>query len=303
LGWRSIFLINLPLGALAFLLAWHSLPADAERSNGDRARFDTIGTLLLALTLAAYALAMTIGRGSFGGANVALLLASACGIALFALAEAKSAAPLIRVTLFRDAELSAGFATSAVVATVVMATLVVGPFYLSGALGLDAARTGLVMTAGPLVAALMGVPSGRLVDRFGAYRMTMAGLAAMAAAAAIFSSLRASLGIGGYVAPLVVLTAGYALFQTANNTAVMSRLPASERGTVSGMLSLARNLGLITGASVMGAVFALAAGAAASSAAVTSGLRATFAVATALGIAAMLIARASRASERASRSA
>jgi MFS family permease len=185
---------------------------------------------------------------------------------------------------------------SGVVATVVMATLVVGPFYLSGALGLDAARTGLVMTAGHLVAALMGVPSGRLVDRFGVHRMTMSGLAAMAAAAAIFSSLRASLGIGGYVAPLVVLTAGYALFQTANNTAVMSQLPGSERGTVSGMLSLARNLGLITGASVMGAVFALAAGTAAGSAAVTSGLRATFAEATALVIAAMVIARASRAS-------
>ena len=68
----------------------------------------------------------------------------------------------------------------------------------------------------------------------------------------------AAFGIPGYVAPLVVLTAGYALFQAANNTAVMTDVRPDQRGVVSGMLNLSRNLGLVTGASVMGAVFALA---------------------------------------------
>lgn len=60
---------------------------------------------------------------------------------------------------------------------------------------------------------------------------------------------------------LAVLTAGCAVFQTANNTAVMAEVPPDRRGVVSGALGLARNLGLVTGASVMGAVFALAAAA------------------------------------------
>ena len=181
LGWRAIFFVNVPLGILTLLLAHRFLPADRPAAKTDRAGFDLVGTLLLALTLAAYALAMTMGRGSFGLLNVALLFTAVVGVGLFVLAEAKAASPLIRLAMFRDPLLSAGFAMSTLVTTVVMATLVVGPFYLSGALGLDAARVGLVMSSGPIVAALTGVPAGRIVDRFGAQRMTIAGLIGMAA--------------------------------------------------------------------------------------------------------------------------
>ena len=140
LGWRAIFLVNVPLGLLTLLLAYRHLPADRREPKTDRAGFDTVGTLLLALTLAAYALAMTIGRGSFGPLNMALLLAAVFGAGLFVLAEARAASPLIRLAMFRDPVLSASLAMSALVSTVMMATLVVGPFYLSRALGLDAAR-------------------------------------------------------------------------------------------------------------------------------------------------------------------
>jgi MFS family permease len=78
--------------------------------------------------------------------------------------------------MFRDPVLSASLAMSALVSTVMMATLVVGPFYLSRALGLDAALVGLVLSIGPLVAALTGVPAGRMADRFGAQGMTIVGL-------------------------------------------------------------------------------------------------------------------------------
>src|SRR5215471_7262316 len=65
-GWRAIFLINLPPGVLTLVLAWRTLPADRPMPQTNRAGFDHVGTLLLALTLAAYALAMTMGRGRFG---------------------------------------------------------------------------------------------------------------------------------------------------------------------------------------------------------------------------------------------
>ncbi len=139
-----------------------------------------MGTLLLALTLAAYALAMTIGRGHFGALNMALLLAAAFGVGLFVLTEARAASPLIRLAMFRNPVLSASLAMSTLVTTVMMTTLVVGPFYLSRALGLDAALVGLVLSVGPLVAALTGVPAGRIADRFGAQRMTIVGLIGIA---------------------------------------------------------------------------------------------------------------------------
>jgi MFS family permease len=300
-GWRALFFVNLPLGLLALFLAWRHLPQDRQAGAGQsgRAGFDAVGTLLLALTLAAYALAVTLGRGNFGALNIALLSAAAVGAGLFVFAEARVASPLVRLAMFRDPVLSASLAMNALVATVMMATLVVGPFYLSRALGLGAALVGLVLSTGPVISALSGVLAGRLVDRLGAPAMVAAGLAAMVAGSAALSVLPGLFGLAGYVAAIAVLTPGYQLFQAANNTAVMADVAPERRGVVSGVLSLSRNLGLVTGASVMGAVFAFASAAsditAADPRAVATGMRITFAVASVLAAAALAVALALRA--------
>jgi EmrB/QacA subfamily drug resistance transporter len=298
-GWQAIFLVNVPLGLLAFLLAYRTMPAAPTRPKADRPGFDSVGTLLLALALAAYALAMTVGRGSFGSLNMALLLAAGVGVGLFALVEAKTASPLVRLDMFRNPVLSAGLAMNVLVLTVAMATLVVGPFYLARALGLDPAAVGLVISTGPIMSALTGIPAGRIVDRLGAQFMMIAGLIAMAAGSLGLAVLPMTFGVAGYVVSLVVLAPGYQLFQAANNTAVMVDVPADQRGVVSGMLNLSRNLGGITGTAVMGAVFAFAAGATdmvtADPSAVAAGMRVTFVVAAILIAGALAIAGAGRA--------
>jgi EmrB/QacA subfamily drug resistance transporter len=298
LGWRAIFLVNVPLGLLTLVLAYRYLPADRRASMKDRAGFDHVGTLLLALTLAAYALAMTMGRGSFGPLNMALLSAAAVGVGLFVFAEARVASPLIRLTAFRDAMLSTSLAMNALVSTVMMATLVVGPFYLSRALDLNDVLVGVVMSAGPIISALTGFPAGRIVDRLGAPFMVIVGLIAMAVGAFALSVLPAMFGIPGYIAAIAMLTPGYQLFQAANNTAVMMDVHPDQRGVISGMLNLSRNLGLVTGASVMGAVFAFASAttdiATAHPGAVATGMQITFAVAGVLIVVALAIATGSR---------
>lgn len=237
---------------------------------------------------------MTIGRGSFSPLNMALLVVAVIGGGLFLLAEASAASPLIPLAMFRDSALSASLSMSMIVSTVMMATLVIGPFYLSRALGLDASLVGLVITVGPLAAALTAVPAGRIADRFGAQRMTIIGLIGMAAGSFILSLIPPMPGIFGYLVPIVVMTVSYALFQTANNTAVMTDIHPDRRGVISGMLNLSRNLGLITGASVMGAVFSLASGTiditTARPEAVATGMRSTFAVAAILIVVALTIA-------------
>jgi MFS family permease len=279
-GWQWIFLINLPLGLLALALAWCYLPADAQASDVAAPALDRKGTLLLASTLAAYALAMTPGGGDFGAGNLALLAAAAIGLALY-------------LARLRDPVLGSGLLVSALVATVVMATLIVGPFYLSGSLGLATAQVGFVMSVGPAVAALSGVPAGRIVDRLGAQRVTVIALAGMVVAAMLLAMTPAALGAAGYVLPSMLLTGSYAFLQTANNTALMRDVPAARRGVVGGLLNLSRNLGLITGTSVLGAVFSLASRsghAAASPAAIAFGMHATFGVAAGLALMALLIA-------------
>jgi len=91
----------------------------------------------------------------------------------------------------------------------------------------------------------------------------------------------------------LLITANYALFQTANNTAVMTDVSPDQRSAISGMLNLSRNLGLITGASVMSAVFAFGSGtndiAGATPDAAAAGMRITFMFAAALIVAALVI--------------
>ncbi len=292
-GWSYIFLINVPLGILTWVLSRHYLTEDRPEPKTTRADLDVMGSLWLALLLSAYALAMTMGRGSFGMMNISLLLAASVGLGLFLQTEKKTASPLIQLKLFRDPVLSASLAMSALVATVIMATLVVGPFYLFRTLGLETALVGIVMTSGPLVAALTAMPSGRAVDRFGSQGITIVGLTAMTIGSLTLAIVPTEFGIVAYIIPIAFITAGYALFQTANTTTVMQSVQPDQRGVISGMLNLSRNLGLITGSSVMGAVFAISSATtdfqSATGEAVATGMRATFVVAAILTLIAIAI--------------
>ena len=263
LSWRALFLVNVPLGIVTMMLAQRYLSVDRVRSTTERVGFDNVGTVLLA-----FALAMTIGRGHFSSPNALLLMAAVVGVGIFVWVESTTASPLIRLTMFRGPVLSASLALSTLVSTVMMSTLVVGPFYLERALGLNAALVGIVMSVGPIAAALTSVPAGRFADHVGAQRMTIIGL--------------------------VGITISYARFQTANNTTVMANVRPEQRGVISGMLNLSRNLGLITGASAMGALFAMASSTTdvktAGPEAVAAGMRGTFAVAAMLIVLALALA-------------
>jgi MFS family permease len=296
-GWPSIFLVNLPLGLACFWLAYRYLPVDNLAPSRQRPAFDWLGTLLLALTLIAFALSMTLS--SHDGPLLGL---AACGAGLFVWIESRVAAPLLRLAMFREGTLSGGLAMTLLVATVIATTMVVGPFYLAHSLGLATAAVGLTLSVGPLTAVCAGVPAGRLVDRFGSPVMTSLGLLGMALGCSVLALLPKTFGVAGYVLPIMLLTAGYALFQAANNTRIMSGVRADQRGVISATLSLSRNLGLISGVSVMGAVFSAASRTTdisrADAEAIAHGTSSTFAIAAGLILLAIAIAWASNQRKR-----
>jgi hypothetical protein len=159
--------------------------------------------------------------------------------------------------MFRDAALCASLGASAMVATVMMATLVVGPFHLARGLGL-APEVGLVVSVGPWLLPWPGA-AGRATDRFRRPAHHPCRVAGHGAGAFTLAALPPARAFPA-TQPLVLITAGGALFQTANNTALMAGADPARRGLLSGLLNLSRNLGLVTGASVMGALFMAAAG-------------------------------------------
>jgi MFS family permease len=251
-GWRAIFAAMAPAALAAFVLV-RRVPDDAADCATGRAPFDVRGLVLLVGPLLMFALAATGAGGRWRGW---LAAGAVLGAVAFVRSQARAAAPLVPLVLLRDPVLASGFATSALTMALMMTTMLVGPFYLGHALGLLPAGVGLALAASPFVAALAGVPAGRLVDRCGAGVAAAAGLAAMALGCGLLASMPLAAGVAGWVGPLALLAAGYALFQAANNTAVMNAAGAARRGVVAGLLNLARQLGLIAGSAVLGAVFA-----------------------------------------------
>jgi len=236
MGWRGIFWVQVPLSAIAFILAFAILPAEPR--------------------------------------------------------EATAPPPNLWSVLNRD--VAPTLLVNLLVAAVMMTTLVVGPFYLGLGLGLKETLVGFVMAIGPAISIFSGVPSGRLVDACGSRRVLAIGLALLAAGAFLLALLPNVIGVAGYMVSIIVLTPGYQLFQAANNTAALAGVPKDRRGTVSGLLSLSRNIGLIAGASAMGAVFAFGVGtedfAHAASTAIAAGMRLTFLLAGGMLIVAIGIA-------------
>jgi MFS family permease len=223
----------------------------------------------------------------------------AIGLALAALPARDVAAASAPVPSPLRVSVLPGLTGNLLVAAVMMSTLVVGPFYLGLSLGLRAALVGLILSVGPVVSIFSGIPSGRLVDLWGPRRVLMTGLLALAAGAFALAVLPGLFGAAGYIAAIAVLTPGYQLFQAANNTAMMAGVSADQRGAISGLLTLARNLGLVVGASVLGAVFSFGIGAAevesAAPAAIARGAELTFAVDVVLMLAALWLFRRQRA--------
>lgn len=291
LGWPAVFAFLAIMGVLALLVGRALFPGDLAPSQKPSG-FDGAGTALLVLALLAAMVALTFGTRLPPLGLLAVALLACFGFAALIWHLARAPEPLVRLDLLRDGVLSSGLISLFLVSSIVMATLVVGPFYLSGVLGLGSLETGLVMSVGPVVAAFTGAPAGRMVDRIGPFPVTSGGLVAVTIGSVLMVVLPAYLGVGGYLTGLVVVTFGYALFQAANTTAVMQRATSDRRGVTSALLGLSRNLGLISGASAMGTVYAFGPAIAQNlgfQSGDDAGLKATFVVAailagTALGI-------------------
>lgn len=248
-GWQAPFLLLVPVSLLALGVGMVGLPP--ERVLPQRERVTLASLSMLVVALLCYGLALTSGGTLALGWWAGALL----GTALFVRRERRARSPLLPLALLADSRLKGGLLASVLVASVMVLTLLIGPFYLHGVFELDMATVGLMISGGPLLAALAGMPAGWLVDRFGSRRVARLGLMVMMSALLGLATLSATYGPLGYLLPILLLTAGYALFQTANNSAVVGAATEQARGSVAGLLTLSRNLGQLTGAAGLGGLF------------------------------------------------
>jgi MFS family permease len=270
--------------------------AGKERMGRAMGLLGTVSALGTALgpSLGGALIPVTGWRGVFLVLVPLALLALGMARAALPASSRRQVGPKETIWAMLDMRILPNLIVNVLVAAVMMTTLVVGPFYLGSGVGLTEAVVGLVMSVGPIVAIICGVPAGRGVDAWGVRLTLGTGLAMLATGAFLLSVLPAKIGVAGYVLAIVVLTPGYQLFQAANNTAALADVPEDRRGIASGLLALSRNIGLIAGASGMGAVFILGTGthdiAQATPAAIADGMRLTFLLAAGMIVLAILVA-------------
>ena len=271
-GWQSIFLVNIPVGILTWLIVLRFVPSSKVGRPGQR--FDTAGAAVLFSSLSAYALGMTLGQNEgFASARVLGLLGLAvAGLALFIFIELRQKQPMVDLSMFRNVLISSNLLMAFLVFIVLSGGFIM-PFFLQNVMGYSTQMVGLLMVANPITMGLVAPIAGSLSDRFGSRMISLVGLVVIVFGCLAIGTLHAGLGPLGIILRLAPLGLGFGLFQSPNNSAIMGASPRERLGVASGLTALSRTLGNSTGLPLIGSIFTakvLASGELSSGADVTS---------------------------------
>jgi len=261
LGWRSIFLVNVPVGMVAGLLSLHLVP---RHQPGCRiiSELDLPGAALAVagLVTAAYALAGTPAHG-WGSARTLLLLALAFVLlAAFATVERSARRPLVPARIWRTRSLVAGVLVMFTATGILVATFFLNSLYLQDVQGASPLRVGLEFLPLALVIGAGAHLALRLLPRAGSRVLIAAGLAMMGAGALLLTGVSAHSGyLTGFLPGLLVAGMGTGLAFPATAVTAMSDIAEDRAGLASGLMTTAHEIGAALGVAVFSAV-AVAAG-------------------------------------------
>jgi len=242
LGWRSIFLINLPMGILSLIICFKIL----DRGESKEIKWDIIGTISQFLAL--FSLVYLLNYITSNPINMEALILSFFTISmviLFVWWERRTEDPILNLSLFRNISFSAYNLSLHLNYVCMYMIIFVMPFYLLKVLNLSTNTTGLVLTAAPLLMMFLAPISGIISDKFGSRPLSFIG--ALICAVAFYSMTELqfySTEIDVFLR-LALLGVGAAIFQSPTNRAIMSKIPNGQAGVASGILVTMRNLGMV----------------------------------------------------------
>jgi MFS transporter, DHA2 family, methylenomycin A resistance protein len=279
LGWRSIFLINVPLGLLGILLTLRY--AEETTRSSDRG-IDVPGQVLAVLGLVLLAAATV--EGGRDGFTSALVLAgyalAAVALVAFVVVESRSARPMLPLGLFRSRTFFSASAIGLVINTAFYGLIFVLSLWFQDVRHLSALQTGFAFAPTTVAVGLGNVLAGRLTDRWS--KRAVLGASALLIAVSLLSLLVIGddTPFGAIVVQLVALGAGLGVLVPVMTAALLSSVETSRSGVASGTLNTARQTGSVLGVALMGSLLSLG---------LVTGVRVSIAVALGLALVTALL--------------
>src|SRR5690348_14111183 len=256
LSWRWVFYVNLPIGAVALAVVAAVLPGHLRRAPH---RIDYLGTVLLAGAATSLVLLTSLGGTTYAWASTPIYLmaigAVVCG-ALFVWAESRAAEPVVPLHLFRNRIFSASSAVGFVVGFAMFGAIAYLPQYMQIVKGVSPTISGLRLL--PLMAGLLttSIISGRLVSRWGRYRIfPIVGTAVMTVGLYLLSHLAVDTSVWLSSLYMLVLGAGLGASLQVLVVAVQNAVSYTDLGAATGGATFFRSIGGSFGTATFGAVF------------------------------------------------
>lgn len=252
-SWPYLFAVNVPFGVVGVLVGLRCLPQTPRSGH----RFDGPSAALNALAFGLLFLGLD-GLGEGGGGRLVAGVEVAAGLVAGAVLVHRQfglAVPLLPVDLLRRPVFALSVATSVCSYAAQTLAYLALPFLFQYAEGLSQVEVGALMTPWPLVVVVVAPLAGRLSDRYEAGLLGGIGLAALAAGMVLLLLLPERAAHADIAWRMAVCGAGFGLFQTPNNRAILAAAPRERSGAGSGMLATARLLGQTGGAALVALIF------------------------------------------------
>jgi EmrB/QacA subfamily drug resistance transporter len=249
LSWQYIFLINVPVGIIAFIMGVKMFPKKEVTIDE---KLDLRGAALFALSIILLFSGLLKGHQTGYGNGVIILAfaGSVLSMSTFMWWESRIEDPLLELSIFKNKLFSISVFCAFISFTSISCTNLIQPFYLQDVIKLSPAVTGLFMMIYPLILSVVAPVSGSLSDKIGSELLTFIGLVFTSLGLLLLSMLNESSSLVEMAIYVAVLAVGNGLFQSPNNSLVMSTVPKSKLGIAGGINALVRNLGLIFGVSL-----------------------------------------------------
>jgi EmrB/QacA subfamily drug resistance transporter len=259
LGWRWVFFLNVPIAAVIIALGLILL-RDGPRRRAPVHDLAGTATLAAGLPMLLVALLEAPRWGWLSPWVLAFGLGGAGVLAAFVVIETRVASPLLDLGLFASRTFTGAVLSAVANYVAIFVPLILMPYYLREGLGMSPVEVGMLLTAQPLVMAIVASPSGWLSDRIGTQWLAAGGMTILAAGLLGLATVGGGTGHVVVGAWLGLTGLGTGIFISPNSSALMGAAPRDQQGVAGSVLAVGRNLGMMIGVATAMTVFTYAGG-------------------------------------------